>query len=130
MSRESFGRKIDEQVREAVAYILATEVSDPRIALITVTGAKVSPDRSVASVYVTAERERYDEVLAGLDSAKGRVRSILGRNLGWRVTPELRFFLDESVDAGERIAEALTHIPPSLENGEGAKPSVDEEDED
>lgn len=130
MSRESFGRKIDEQVREAVAYILATEVSDPRTALVTVTGAKVSPDRSVASVYVTAERERYEEVLAGLESAKGRVRSILGRNLGWRVTPELRFFLDESVDAGERIAQALTHIPPTLEDGVGAEPSVDEEDED
>jgi len=129
MSRESFGRKMDEQVREAVAYILATEVSDPRVALITVTGAKVSPDRSVASVYVTAEKERYDEVLAGLESAKGRVRSILGKNLGWRVTPELRFFLDESVDAGERIAEALAHVPPTLVDGEGATPSVDEDEE-
>lgn len=129
MSRESFGRKMDEQVREAVAYILATEVSDPRVSLITVTGAKVSPDRSVASVYVVSEKGRYDEVLEGLDSAKGRVRTLLGKNLGWRVTPELRFFLDESVDAGERIAEALTHVPPTLVDGEGAKPSVDEDDE-
>lgn len=129
MSRESFGRKMDEQVREAVAYILATEVSDPRVSLITVTGAKVSPDRSVASVYVVSDRERYDEVLDGLESAKGRVRTLLGKNLGWRVTPELRFFLDESVDAGERIAEALTHVPPTLLDGEGAEPSVDEDDE-
>lgn len=129
MSRESFGRKMDEQVREAVAYILATEVSDPRVSLITVTGAKVSPDRSVASVYVVSDRERYDEVLDGLESAKGRVRTLLGKNLGWRVTPELRFFLDESEDAGERIAEALTHVPPTLLDGEGAEPSVDEDDE-
>lgn len=128
MSRESFGRKVEEQVREAVAAILATEVSDPRLTLITVTGAKVSSDRSVASVYVSADPERYDEVTHGLESAKGRVRSLLGRSLGWRVTPELRFFIDESVDAGDRISEALTHIPPTLLDGEGAEPSVPEDE--
>lgn len=127
--RESFGRKSDEQIRETVAEILATEVSDPRVSLITVTGAKVSSDRSVASVYVSADPDHYDDVLAGLDSARGRVRSLLGRNLGWRVTPELRFFIDESVDQGERIAEALSHVPPTLRDGGGAKPSVPEEDD-
>lgn len=128
--KESFGRKSEEQVREAVAAIVATEVSDPRLDLVTVTGAKVSPDRSVANIYVTAEPERYDSVLEGLESAKGRVRSLLGRALGWRVSPELRFFIDESVDAGERMAEALQHIPPTLIDGEGAEPSVPEGDED
>lgn len=129
MSRESSGRRAEEHVREAVAEILATEVSDPRLSLVTVTGARVSPDRSVASVYVSAEPGRYDEVMAGLESARGRVRSLLGRALGWRVTPELRFFIDESVDAGERITEALTHVPPTLLDGEGAEPSVPEDDE-
>ena len=129
MSRESFGRRMDEKVREAVAEILAVEVSDPRLMLVTVTGAKVSPDRSVASVYVSASPERYEEVLAGLESARGRVRSMLGRSVGWRVTPELRFFIDESVDAGAKMAEALTHIPPTLVDGEGAQPSVDEDEE-
>lgn len=127
--RESFGRKSDEQIREAVAEIISTEISDPRVALITVTGAKVSPDRSVASVYVSAEPGSYDDVLAGLDSARGRVRSLLGRNLGWRVTPELRFFIDESVDAGERIAEALANVPPTLRDGTGAEPSVPEDED-
>ncbi|PKQ17334.1 MAG: ribosome-binding factor A [Actinobacteria bacterium HGW-Actinobacteria-7] len=120
---------MDEKVREAVAEILAVEVSDPRLMLVTVTGAKVSPDRSVASVYVSASPERYEEVLAGLESARGRVRSMLGRSVGWRVTPELRFFIDESVDAGAKMAEALTHIPPTLVDGEGAQPSVDEDEE-
>jgi ribosome-binding factor A len=129
MTRESFGRKMDEKIREMVAEILATEISDPRLMLITVTGAKVSPDRSVATVYVSASPDRYDEVLAGLESARGRVRSALGRTLTWRVTPELRFFIDESVDAGARIAEALLDVPPTLVDGEGAKPSVDEDDE-
>ncbi len=129
MSRESFGRKNDEQVREAAAAILATEISDPRVALVTVTGARVSPDKSVATVYVSADPERYDEVLAGLESAKGRVRSLLGSSLGWRVSPQLRFFIDESVDQGERISRALEEVPPTLINGEGARPSVPEDEE-
>lgn len=127
--RESFGRKSDEQIRETVAEIIATEVSDPRVSLITVTGAKVSSDRSVANIYVSADPNNYDDVLAGLDSARGRVRSLLGRNLGWRVTPELRFFIDESVDEGERIAQALTHVPPTLVDGTGAEPSVPEDED-
>ncbi len=128
MSRESSSRRTDEQVRETIASILATEISDPRLALTTVTGARVSADRSVANVYVTAGRDRYDEVLAGLDSAKGRIRSLLGHALGWRVTPDVRFFIDESVDAGERIAEALTHVPPTLIHGDGAAPSVPDDE--
>jgi ribosome-binding factor A len=95
---------------------------------VTVTGAKVSPDRSVASVYVSASPDRYDEVMAGLESARGRVRSMLGKTLGWRVTPELRFFIDESVDEGAKIAEALLDVPPTLIDGEGATPSVDEDE--
>lgn len=127
--RESFGRKGDERVRETVAMILAAEVSDPRVALVTVTGAKVSSDRSVAEVFVSASPDRYEEVLAGLESAKGRIRSRLGQALGWRVSPELRFHIDTSVDEGERIAEALTHVPPTLLEGPGAEPSVPEDDE-
>lgn len=42
--------------------------------------------------------------------------------------PELRFFIDESVDTGERITQALTHVPPTLVDGEGAEPSVPEDE--
>jgi len=129
MTRESFGRKMDEKIKEMVAEIIATEISDPRLVLITVTGAKVSSDRSVATIYVSASPDSYDEVLAGLESARGRVRSKLGRTLDWRVTPELRFFIDESVDTGARMAQALRDVPPTLRDGVGAQPSVDEDDE-
>jgi len=107
-------RRLNEQARETVASLLVSEVSDPRVELVTVTGAEVSSDRSVLIVFVSAEPERYDEVLAGLESAKGRIRSLLGRSLGWRVTPELRFYIDSSVDSGMRIEEALQEVPPTL----------------
>lgn len=109
-------RKSNERVREVVAEILAQEISDPRLELVTVTGVDVSGDRSVAEVFVIAhgDDERYTEVLEGLTSARGRIRSLLGHALGWRTTPELRFHIDPSVDAALRIAEALQHVPPTL----------------
>lgn len=117
MARESHGRKAEEQVREAVAIILAEHVSDPRISGVTVTGVKTSPDRSVASVYVVTDPARYADALAGLESAHGRIRSLLGRALGWRTTPEVRFFIDEAIDEGDRIEIALHNVPPSMRRG-------------
>ena len=107
-------RRLNEQAREVVASLLVTEVSDPRVQLVTVTGAEVSPDRSVLLVFVSTDPGRYDEVMAGLESAKGLLRSRIGRALGWRVTPELRFYIDESVDTGMLIDEALRAVPPTL----------------
>ena len=107
-------RRLNEQAREVVASLLISEVSDPRVALVTVTGAEVSSDRSVLLVFVSTDPGRYDEVLTGLESAKGRIRSLLGHALGWRVTPELRFYIDESVDSGQAIDEALRYVPPTL----------------
>lgn len=109
-------RKVNESVREAIASILVDEIADPRLALVTVTGAEVSPDFSVAMIYVIAHGDaaRYAEVLAGLESARGRIRSLLGRRVKTRLTPDLRFVIDPSVDEGMRIIEALKDVPPSL----------------
>jgi ribosome-binding factor A len=112
--------KLGESLREIVADILATEISDPRLHMVTVTGLQVSSDLGVANVYVTAhgDQERYEEVLEGLESARGRIRSLLGKQISLRTTPELRFFIDPSVDEGERIDQALQNVPPTLADTE------------
>ncbi|MCL2680222.1 MAG: 30S ribosome-binding factor RbfA [Coriobacteriia bacterium] len=107
MARQNFSRKNDEAARAAVAMIIEREISDPRIFMTTVTGVEVSPDKSVARIYVSNDPERYDQMLAGLESAKGRIRSLLGKAVGWRSTPELQFFVDEALDEGQRIADIL-----------------------
>lgn len=114
MKQTPNSRRLNEQAREVISSILIGEISDPRLNLVTVTGAEVSPDRSVMIVYVSTDPDRYDEVLEGLESAKGRIRSLVGKAITWRVTPEIRFFIDKSVDSGARITEALQQVPPSL----------------
>lgn len=101
-------------MRDKIATIIMTEVSDPRLDLVTVTDARVSKDRSVCNVYISAATDRYDDVAAGLESAKGRIRSILGRSLGWRTTPELRFMIDETIDEAAKIEKALMDVPATM----------------
>lgn len=103
----SASRKTAEELRSKVANILLFHISDPRLEMVTVTGADVSKDRAYADVYISADQDRYDEVMEGLEAAKGRIRSLLGKNLTWRVTPELRFHIDTTVDHAARIATVL-----------------------
>lgn len=107
MKQGSSNRKVNQQAREVIASILLFEISDPRLDLVTITACEVSYDRSACNVFYTAEPERYEEVEAAFSQARGRIRSIMARQLSWRVAPELRFHLDRSVDQAESIASAL-----------------------
>ena len=113
-------RKLGETVKEALAEVLATDVSDPRLEFATITSVDVSVDLKVADVYVIThgDQRRYDELLDGLRSADGRIRASLGRRLTIRYVPELRYHIDTSVDEGMRINEALKVVPPHVPGDE------------
>ena len=101
-------RRVDEQAREVISSILLFDVSDPRLELITITGCKVSYDRAYCDIYFTCEPERYVEVEAALGSARGHTRSLMAKKLNWRQAPELRFHIDETVDAAEKLGKQLS----------------------
>ena len=130
MKQNSNSRRMAEQAREKLGYILLFEMSDPELELVTLTGCEVSIDKSLLKAYVSCAEERYDDVRAALARAKGRIRSLLGHALGWRVTPELVFEIDTTTDEAERIAQALLDVPPTLsvEKDEFGYPVGDAED--
>lgn len=130
MKQNQYSRRTNALAREKLASILLFEVSDPDLALVTVTGVEVSVDKSLLRAFVSCDAERYDEVTAALARAKGRIRSLLGRSLGWRVTPELDFRIDTTTDEAERIARALEDVPPTIgvEKDEFGYPFSDEPD--
>ena len=103
-----------QQAREKLGYILLFEMSDPDLQLVTLTGCEVSVDKTMVVAYVSCDSSRYDEVTAALARAKGRIRSLLGHALGWRVTPELVFRIDTTADDAERIGRALQNVPETL----------------
>lgn len=107
MKQGASNRKVNEQAREVIASILLFDISDPRLQLVTITACEVSYDRSACNVFYTTEPERYEQTREAFASARGRIRSLMARRLSWRVAPDLRFHLDESVDEAEQIGRAL-----------------------
>ena len=100
--------RVGEEFREILAEAIH-DLKDPRVGFVTVTGVKVSSDLHVAWVYYTVlgdERARA-ATRAALRSAAPHLRHELGRQVRLKVTPELRFELDDSIRTGERIDELL-----------------------
>lgn len=114
MKQNQNSRRMGQQAREKLGYILLFEMSDPDLQLVTLTGCEVSVDKSVVVAYISCDSARYDKVTTALERAKGRIRSLLGRALGWRVTPELVFRIDTTADEAERISRALQNVPETL----------------
>lgn len=131
MKQNQNSRRMGQQTREKLGTILLFEMSDPDLQLVTLTGCEVSVDKSVVVAYVSCDSARYDEVTTALARAKGRIRSLLGHALGWRVTPELVFRIDTTADDAERISRALQNVPETLsvEKDEEGYPIVSESDE-
>ncbi len=107
MKQTSTSRRFNAQAQAALARIVLFEIADPRLRLVTIINCEVSVDRSICNVYYTCEPSRYEEVASAFDGAKGRIRHLLSQELGWKVTPELRFHRDPSVDTAQAIAKAL-----------------------
>lgn len=131
MKQNQNSRRMGQQAREKLGYILLFEMSDPDLQLVTLTGCEVSVDKSVVVAYVSCDSARYDKVTTALERAKGRIRSLLGHALGWRVTPELVFRIDTTADEAERISRALQNVPETLsvEKDEDGYPVANESDE-
>lgn len=114
MRRRSSHRpeRVGEVIRQAVGAFLASDVRDPRIGFVTVTGVTVSPDLSHAKVWVSvmAGEEERQRSLEGLASAAGYLRSQLSRLLATRITPELTFALDRGIEHAERIDRVLREL--------------------
>jgi ribosome-binding factor A len=102
-------RRVNEAILEVLGDAIATELKDPRIGFVTVTGVDTSPDLRSARVFVSvlgpeAERER---TLEGLRSSHGFLQGKIASAMRLKRTPTLTFHYDESVDRGARITRLL-----------------------
>lgn len=111
MAKVRVGR-VGEQIKKELSLIIQTELKDPRIGFITVTGVEVTNDLSQASVYlsVLGSDEQKEATLKALDKGKGFIRSELGKRVKLRHTPQLLFKFDSSIEYGSRIEALLETI--------------------
>jgi ribosome-binding factor A len=101
-------RKLAERIQVIVAEALEYRVKDPRLGFITVTDVRITNDLGEASVFYTVygDDEDRNNTAAALESAKGMLRSEVGRLTGLRRTPTLAFFAD-AVPETARLVEDL-----------------------
>lgn len=115
------GRINDEMLKETATIL--REVKDPRVkdAFVSVTGAEVTPDLKFAKIYYSALRGDEKELARGLRNAAPFVRSELAHRMNLRITPELTFVRDMSIENGAHIASLLHKIEaerPKTTDGE------------
>jgi ribosome-binding factor A len=102
-------RRHAERIRELVASLVRKQIKDPRVGMITITDARITADLRDATVFYTVLGDAAAEAgtAAALESAKGLLRSTVGKALGLRHSPTLTFVLDNVQDQAKHIDELL-----------------------
>jgi|SRR5690606_324053 len=122
-------QKVADQIQRELALLIQTEINDPRVGMVSVTGAKVSRDLSYADIYVTVlgspdgvsglapgvqlkeagalDKLEIEESIKVLNNAAGYLRSLLAKQLTLRTTPRLVFHYDESVARGQYLSSLI-----------------------
>ncbi|QCB93954.1 30S ribosome-binding factor RbfA [Cellulomonas shaoxiangyii] len=110
MADTARARKVAERIQQVVARMIDTRVKDPRLGFVTITDVRVTGDLQHADVYYTVlgdEEARTGSALA-LESAKGLIRSEVGKQTGIRLTPTLAFHLDAVPETAAHLEAALS----------------------
>jgi ribosome-binding factor A len=125
--------RTDRAVHQALADLIETEIADPRVAFVTITEVKVTPDHEYATVWysvldpgiVSRDPRRTGgdripephEVAEGLAAATPALRSLLGQRARLRNVPELRFEPDPVVEQANRVEELLRGLSERDDGG-------------
>lgn len=110
--KKEFSRtdRFSQQMQREIAMILQREIKDPRVVMPTVSDVEVSRDLAYAKVFVTFLQDDEEQVkvaLKVLNEASGYIRSLLGKRIKSRITPDLRFVHDVSLLEGIRMAKLV-----------------------
>ena len=121
--------RFSQQLQREIAVILQREIKDPRVVMPTVSGVDVSRDLSYAKVFITFLNDDEESVTEGLNvlnDAAGYIRSLLGKRISSRVTPNVKFVYDASTSEGMRMASL---VKTALAEDELKKSKSEEQDD-
>lgn len=112
MSQTHRSQKVADRIKVVVAQLLEGKIKDPRLGFVTITDTRVTGDLQHASIFYTVlgDDDQRASTAAALESAKGVIRSAVGKDLGVRITPSIQFFPDalpENALALESLLETV-----------------------
>ena len=115
--------RINDELQKELSNIIRMDVKDPRIgALTSVLRVETTQDLRYCKVYISVlgNDEEKQSVMKGLKNANGFIRHLIAQRVNLRITPELIFKLDDSVEYAVRINKLIDEVSKSLHNaGDG-----------
>lgn len=105
-------QRVREAYRQELSQLIQRELKDPRIGFLSITDVEVSGDLRQVKVYVSVmgDQQVKEETMAALDRARSFLRSEMGKRVRLRYTPELFFYLDQSIERGVRLKGLLDQL--------------------
>ena len=103
--------KVEQLIKEEISLIFLHKLSDTYVGFVTITNVRVSPDLKIAKIYLSVlEKEKRELVLDKIDFKKGYIRSELAHRIRMKFIPELKFFIDDTLDYVEKIEGLIKKI--------------------
>lgn len=104
--------RIDEELKKELSQIISYELKNPEATgMISVTKVKITPDLKYAKVYVSILNSKSDEkTIEALKKSAGFIRSQIAKRVNLRITPELVFEKDDSMEYGMKIDSILKDL--------------------
>lgn len=103
-------RKLGERIQVIVAEAVEMRVKDPRLGFVTITDVRLSPDLHDATVFYTVygSEDEAADTAAALNSARGMIRTEVGKRTGVKFTPSITFVRDALPETSKNIEELLS----------------------
>ena len=112
MGKSHRAAKVADRIKVVVAQALENRIKDPRLGFITITDVRVTGDLQQASIFYTVlgDDEAIANTAKALESAKGVLRTEVGRELGTRIVPTLTFIVDALSESARNFEELLDQV--------------------
>lgn len=104
--------RINEELKKEISYIISFELKNPEATgLISVTKVKITPDLKYAQVYVSLlNSKNHEKTMEALKQSSGYIRSEIAKRVNLRITPEIVFKKDDSMEYGMKIESILKDL--------------------
>lgn len=106
-------QRVAQQLQKELAMILQREVRDSRLGMVTISDVEVSRNLAYAKVFVTflcIGEQTPESCLAALREHEVQIRMMLGKQIRLRLTPEIRFYYDNTLVEGMRMSNLVTEV--------------------
>jgi ribosome-binding factor A len=109
--------KVEHLIKEEISLIFLHKLSNMDLGFVTITNVRLSPDLKIAKIYLSVlEKEKRSLILNKLEDKKGYIRTELAHRVRIKFIPELKFFLDDTLDYVEKIEDLIKKIHEDDDN--------------